>query len=263
MINNQHLKLFVGDRPPGFDVFPDFEYASHQNGKGFELVKFHDLDEIASIFSGEYYWLFSLRRTLYGMGNLPEIITIAHPRRFVLNAPFGRDFENTNHYKFLTSDDIREMNHLALMTPNAGCRWLIGQPFFFGNGDSVLDDGHASHCVDDLLRFSVAAIDFGLSSDVVFNLLKSKFVFPSPSVGTFEVKPFLRILDILENVAFKFFRDGVVRSAGRRPGRLGFLLTRLHGFLLTAHLEEIGVLNDSEIFGYQTIHSESNVCDTC
>ena len=81
-------------------------------------------------------------------------------------------------------------------------------------------------------------------------------MFPSPSVGTFEVLPFLKILDVLENIAFRFIENGYFKREGYQSKSISFLLERLHSFLLTVHLESVDLLNNPDIFGYQVIYSE-------
>lgn len=257
MTIDQPLKIFIGSNPPDLNMFQGFDYVSHDQGKAFSLVKFHDLDIIPELISDEYYWLFSLRRTLYGMGVLPKTITISHSGKFVLNSDFGRVFSNENYLKYLTSEDIRSADFSLVTSPRLTSNWLIGQPFFFGSGATVLEQYHACHPVRDLLRFSSDAIDAGLPSDYVFNFLRSEFMFPSPSVGTFEVVPFLKILDVLENIVFKFLKNGYFKREGYQSKSIRFLLERLHGFLLTVHLESVELLNNPDVFGYQIIYSEN------
>ena len=256
MTTDQPLKIFIGSNLPDLNIFQEFDYVSHDQGRAFNLVKFHDLDIIPELISDEYYWLFSLRRTLYGMGVLPKTITISHTGKFVINNDLGRVLPNENYLKYVTSEDVRSADFSLMMSSRTGSPWLIGQPFFFGGGITVLEQYNACHPVRDLLRFSSEAIDAGLPQDYVLNFLKSEFMFPSPSVGTFEVLPFLKILDVLENIAFRFIENGYLKREGYQSKSVCFLLERLHSFLLTVHLESVDLLNNPDIFGYQVIYSE-------
>jgi hypothetical protein len=259
MTTGKHLNLFVGSNRPGFEMFPGFAHACHGADAGFELMKFHDLDLMPEAVSAEYYWLFSLKRTLHGMGRLPETITIASDRKFTLNCESGQRFANDAYHRYLSRADI-EANALAQMTqPRPGYRWLVGQALFFDNNANTLENYHACHHISDLLRFSADAADMFLTPEAVDAFLHMKFLIPSPAVGSFEVGPFFKMLDLLENIAFRYCQNGWVRRGGYQGRNVSFLLQRLHSFLLTLHLESSGLLYQPLIYGSQTVHSESNV----
>lgn len=252
-------KFLIGNSSPDVQTLTDFQCISHVDGESFPLIKFHDLDRILPIISGEYYWLFTLKRTLYGMGFLPRSITVALSDMFTLSSDIGHSFSNTEHYKFLRREDIEKANISYLTAPHTGYNWLIGQPMFFGESNTIIENYRDCHHLGDLLRFSADAIDSSLSPDYILAFLKSDFIFPYPSVGTFETKPFFRILDILENIAFRFLARGWERRDGYQQKNVRFLLERLHSFLLTVHLESAGLLNNQHIYGYKTILSEVDI----
>ena len=255
---DKHLNFIVGSSPSEFEIFPGFLHASHDANAGFELMKFHDLDLIPEAISSEYYWLFSLKRTLCGIGRLPETITIASDQKFTLNSELGNRFINDPYYRYMTREAI-ESNELSAMTqPRPGYHWLVGQALFFDNNANMLENYHACHHISDLLRFSADAADMFLAPAAVDAFLHMKFLIPSPAIGSFETVPFFKILDLLENIAFKYCQSGWIKRSGYQGKNVTFLLQRLHSFLLTLHLEGAGLLYDPLIFGSQTLHSESN-----
>jgi len=259
MMIGKHLNLFVGSKPPAFEKFAGFAYASHGPEADFELMKFNDLDLIPESVSAEYYWLFSLKRTLHGMGQLPETITIAYDRKFTLSSEIGGRFVNDNYYRCLNREAIEASPMAHLTQPREGSNWLIGQALFFDRNFNTLENYHACHHIGDLLRFSADAADLCLTPNSVANFLNMKFLIPSPAVGSFEVAPLFKILDLLENIVFKYCNNGWVRRSGYQGKNVAFLLERLHSFLLTMHLDSAGLLYEPLIFGSQTVHSDTNV----
>jgi len=76
-------------------------------------------------------------------------------------------------------------------------------------------------------------------------------------MGTFEVVPFLKILDVLENIAFRFLQNGYLKREGYQSKSIRFPLERLHSFLLIVHLETVDLLSSQDVFGHQIIYSEN------
>jgi hypothetical protein len=259
MITDNTPKFIIGDLADELQANAYFRYVSHRDDDSFRLIRFNDLDNLSSSISGEYYWLFTLKRTLYSMGYLPKSITVALSDMFTLNSDIGRCFSNNDHYKYLTHQDIEKTNLNSLTCPKIGYDWLIGQPLFFGNNNTLVDQYRECHYLDDLLRFVADSIEVSLNQEYVLPFLKSEFIFPYPGIGTFETKPFFRILDLLENIAFRYIYGGWKKRTGYQQMNIRFLLERLHSFLLTVHLEKIGLLNNENIFGYKTILTEHDV----
>lgn len=259
MKNSDHLKVYLGSKKSKYALPQGFLFASHGGKSDFELMRFSDLDAIQPEWAGEYYWLFSLKRTLCSMGNLPKQITVAFEERFVFNEPLGHPFRNNPHYHVVTEMETEGVQSDRLIFSRAGEAWLLGQPLFFGGDMTLLENYHRCHHLYDLLHFSTTAMKFNLPEEYLFNFLSAKFIFPYSSVGTFEVEPFFKILDVLENVAVGYSRNGWIRRDGYQGKNMRFLLERLHSFLLTVHLEQQGVLNKPEIYGFHTIRSDSEV----
>jgi len=74
---------------------------------------------------------------------------------------------------------------------------------------SLLEQYAGAHYIRDILRFSSTLIDSGILSGAEVNeFLGTKFLIPSPSCGTFDVRSFLQIFETLENSARSYWNDG-------------------------------------------------------
>jgi hypothetical protein len=248
------MNLFVAADAPALPMFPGFGHVSHSGGQPFSLVKFRDFDAMPPAIAGDYYGLFSLKRTLCGRGQLPHTLTLASQDRFTLTADIGDVFTADAHFRCVGTGALAGPDLTALAQPRQGYHWLVGQPYFFEAEQTLLEHYAACHHVQDLMRFCADAVDTCLGPQFVTSFLKTRFMFRSPAVGSFETAPFFKMLDILECIALQFVKSGWVQRTGYQAGSLGFLLERLHSFLLTVQLEEMGLLNDPAIYGQQTIY---------
>lgn len=103
---------------------------------------------------------------------------------------------------------------------------------------SLLEQYASVHHIRDILRFSSALIDSEiLSGAEVDEFLGTKFLIPSPSCGTFDVRSFLKIFETLEDSARAYWNDGYTPYDHPYQSRVcSFLLERLNSYLLVKHL---------------------------
>ena len=259
MKNSNHLKIYLGSKRPDLALPKGVLFTSHDSEADFELMRFVDLDVMQPDRAGEYYWLFSLKRTLCSTGVLPKRITIGFDKRTIFNKPIGIPYVNNQHYHFITSEKCTNVEVDEMICPREGEDWLVGLPLFFGGSMTLMEHYHRCHHISDLLQFSTIAMKFNLPGEFIFQFMNAKFMLPYPSIGTFEVEPFFKILDTLENIAIGYGGNGWIERDGYQGKNMRYLLERLQSFMLTVHLDQQGLLNKPEIYGYHTIQSDSQV----
>lgn len=249
-----HIKLFVGHVPPSFALQMGFYWAQHDGDGVFPLLKYQDLQQIGSNILSEYYWLFSLKRTMISLGYIPKKITILQYRRFVVNTEnVGHKFHNFNDAKWLSSDEIAKVDLNLLINPIKS-DFLVNKPTIL-SPHNILTQYSICHILRDLLRFSSDSIDFGIDQAYILNMLKSEHIITAPSVGTFDTKFLLDILHILERVALFHFANGFIKRTGYQERNIGYALERLHSSILANHLKNMKINYE---FGTQVIQSETS-----
>ena len=251
---SNHLKLFIGHKPPDFGVWPGFTYASQQGGD-FPLPTDTTLDQITSNVLSEYLSLFMLRRKLEAEGITEGHITICQHRRFVLNAAMGEKAVNLPSTQMINAETAAGLDPVLLM-PIAG-DYLIGSPLVLGT--SILNQYHVHHPLRDLLRFLSDLIDAQLIGAAdAHNLLNMNVLIPVPGCGVFPIKTFLKIYALLEKCTLAWHASGYVPRTDYQARSTGFMLERLNSYLLICYLTEAGVDFEKAV-GHTTVVSESNV----
>ncbi len=228
----KHLKIIVGHVKPEYDISDEFVILSHADESKIKLFEYNDLKKIGSNILSEYYWLFSLKRTLCSIGEIPNKITIAQYRRFVISDHnIGSKFTNLLYSKYLTTEEISGLDLNKLMLPKIG-ESLINTPFILEPYDIMLDYAR-NHIVRDLLRFLSDSIDSNLlEPKFIIPMIYSKSIIPAPTIGTFKFEDFLKIMDILENLVFNYINRGYVARGGYQSRVIGFLLERVNSAML-------------------------------
>lgn len=250
----QHLKLFIGHKPPDFGGWPGFTYASQQGGD-FPLPTDPKLDQITSNVLSEYLALFMLRRKLEAESITDGHITICQHRRFVLNTAMGEKAVNLPSTQMINAQAAADLNTELLM-PVVG-DYLIGSPLMLGT--SILKQYHVHHPLRDLLRFMSDLIDAQLLTAAdAHNLLNMNVLIPAPGCGVFPIKTFLKIYALLEKCALAWHASGYVPRTEYQARSTGFMLERLNSYLLICYLAETG-LDFQKVAGHTTVVSESNV----
>ena len=247
------LQLFIGHKPPAFGIWPGFVYCSQQ---GSEFVLPHDaqLDRLSSDVLSEYHSLFLLRRELVARNIAEGSITICQHRRFVLHAPLGEVAINLPSSWTIDADTAANLD-TKLLAPKAG-DFLIAAPMAISG--SVLDQFHLHHPLRDMLRFYADLMDSQLISAAdVHNILTMQLLIPAPSCGTLTIEAFLEIYTLLEQCVAIWHASGYQAREGYQARITGFLLERLHSYLLICYLTRAGLVLDQAV-GYTTVVSEGN-----
>jgi predicted O-linked N-acetylglucosamine transferase (SPINDLY family) len=249
----EHLRFFIGHKPPDFGLWPGFTYCS-QKGGDFVLPHDRELDELTSDVLSEYHSLFLLRRQLLAQGVSEGNITICQHRRFVLNLPLGDAAVNLPSSRTIEAPVAAALD-TALLAPREG-HFLIASPMHLDH--TVLDQFHLHHPLRDMLRFYSDLLDAKLLSAAdVHSILTMKMLIPAPSCGTVTVQAFMEIYGLLEKCVAAWHAGGYQPREGYQRRITGFLLERLHGYLLICHLINAG-LEVEQTIGYTTVVSEGN-----
>lgn len=249
MVRTPRFNYFIGHKSPEFKIWDGFEFyvpnteVFQQKGhlKNGNLI-------------GEYASLFMLCDKLNSENLREGSITICQYRRFVLNVSLGMQSENVPWCRFLTPDQMRDFDPGDKFNPLNNNVSLLATPISIPNG--ILSQYGSCHHIRDIMMFSATLIDFGLlEENEVSDFLNSKVLIPSPSCGTFEIAGFMDIIDILQKATDAFFSTNYKIYTDHYQQRvIGFLLERLHSFLLIKNLSQKG-LNPFEMVGFTTVVS--------
>ena len=244
-----HLKYFVGHRAPDFNIWAGFEFFEAERGELSDKKFLID----GSVFS-EYSTLFMLKERLKARTLKDGIITISHYRRFVSNQIVGKK-SNMLHCRYLTLEDMLKFDPTEKFKPRNGYDHLLATPLTLSKG--VLVQYANCHHLRDIMLFSTVLIDAKiLNENQVIDFLTTKTLIAGASAGTFKIVDFIKIIDILQVAAEKFFENGYKPYSDQYQKRvIGFLLERLHSFLL---LNEV-VKQYKGSFGSTTMVSQSAV----
>lgn len=111
------------------------------------------------------------------------------------------------------------------------CRLAVGSVFDFG--ESIAANYARVHVVDDLVMFAAAIADSGaLSEQDIRSFATLRGIIPSPAVCYLHADLFVRIVGILRRVWESFHPHYRVERTGYQRRVAGYLLERLHSYLL-------------------------------
>lgn len=200
----------------------------------------------------EYTQLFGLAKVLEESPK-DERIYIFQYRKF-LSLMKGSQLSSNMPYVYACLPEEGEMlfpSHLDFQ--GLKDEFVIGQPIAV---DSVAQQYALSHRVEDFSAFiySLSKMN-GFNERRCMNFIHSKMLLPAPSIGVFKIGIFLEHMQTLQSAWQHFSSNFYVSREGyqRRVG--GFLLERLHSFLI---LEEINRKEQVLIKqGYQIVISDS------
>lgn len=200
----------------------------------------------------EYTQLFGLAKILQGSPKDDKLYIFQY-RKF-LSLIKGSQLSSNMPYVYACSANEAENlfpYHLTLQSLDAD--FFIGEPIQL---NSIAHQYALSHRVEDFSAFiySLSKIN-GFNERRCMDFIYSKMLLPAPSIGLFRVGAFLEHMHILQVVWEHFSSNFYVSREGyqRRVG--GFLLERLHSFLI---LEEIECKRLASIKqGYQIVISDS------
>jgi len=217
-------KYCVSHIYPIFNLTKNFRLISPDD-KSFLCVKDdHFGAEYSGEFLSEYTQLFALAEYLKTEND--EFVHLFQYRKFVSDAPNLRS-SNVNHYKTCKPDEVDSIINFyedKILTTN-----VIPYKNTAANYAQV-------HIIEDFICLTLAMKEFGFSNKEVKRFINLKYLLAASSLGSYPRKFFIEAMDTLKKVWHIFYNSYYEERQGyqRRVG--GFLLERLHSFLLVDYL---------------------------
>ncbi|WP_028203331.1 hypothetical protein [Paraburkholderia nodosa] len=214
-------------------IVPDELYGEHG----------HALSEYAQLF-----WLF---RSLDSIASGYEYLNIFQYRRFISPTPVNAPKASNLPWASVVQEV--ELGNYAYCFERQRANSCFNTPITLGAA-GVIAQYHGAHVLEDFLSFTQYMMDEKLfdSSDALKFISQQHFV-PSCSIGLYHVDLFRSIFAVLE-CASKFMNSPrFVARDGYQRRSVGFLLERLHSYLIVEHFRNAGV------FGHNMLISDSAV----
>ena len=250
------MQLFcIGHKEPAFNPSSPFIHVSPKTVPGLSQIIVQD-DEFGGLLHGsvlsEYTQLFGLAKYLETTSK-DELLYLFQYRKF-LSFKKGANIAANIPYAYAANKGEAE----SLFPPKDELREFKAQ-FMVGTHmimESMLDNYSRGHIADDLLNFAITLRGHShFSKERCQQFLECKILFPSPAVAIVPNGIFCEHMKILQEAWLLFAPKFYVPRPDyqRRVG--GFLLERLHSFLLY----EIFFPNIKipVVEGYQVIVSDS------
>lgn len=245
----------IGHRAPLFEPPLDFTMVTPVGLGGRQEVVIGD-DYLGDPTHGrvlsEYLQLFGLSDRLQGSSGADSILlfqyrkflSLMHPARRSTNIPFAF---------VATPDEARDYCIGTEAAASIEARMVVGPVLRVESLTADYARYHVAEDFDGLLR----SMRGWFPAATCQRFADCELLVPAPSLGLFEIGPFVRHMSLLREVWCHFHTHHFVERSGyqRRVG--GFLLERLHSFLL---LEELAGIRREEVrFGHQVIVSDDAV----
>ena len=185
---------------------------------------------------------FALKNWLLQQHAQATHVGICQYRKFLSRQRLGVPATNYQVMDLLPRASVRSDQLIALMHP--GDRpFLIGQPGQFRLGAVNYDYLYQYkdvHHVEDLLRFTAAAVEVGLlDKSEVQPFFAEKVFFPGGiELGIFPVDFWLRSMTALESVVRQCVRQFPAARSGAQARAWAFCMERLGSYLLLRHLRQ-------------------------
>lgn len=234
------LSVFVGHREPDFRMWSGFRFADELCGEVRCKPIIQGFPYNDGNLLGEYGSLFSLRRSLEESSRDYDQIIVSQYRRFVTSVPLGESSTNKFWTRVISNDEAGRIKNMEIFDPKQGSIELISNAIQVPGG--IIRNYAESHHLRDILRFTAAQIDAqNFSADEMMEFLHFPILIPAPSCGSFQFKNFMATHRKLEAAASAFYSNGFVPHKDPYQGRvLGFLIERLHSFLLIKNVLSSG-----------------------
>jgi len=175
-------------------------------------------------------------------------VGICQYRKFLTRTRIGTPAANYQVMDLLPRPELRAEQLADLMQP-AGRPFLIGQPGQFRVGEinyDVLYQYKDVHHVEDLLRFTAAAVEIGvLDKNEVHSFFAEKIFFPGGiELGVFPAAFWVRNMTAMESVVRQCIRQFPTPRSGAQTRVWAFCMERLGSFMLLKHLRQTAVNGD-------------------
>lgn len=206
----------------------------------------------------EYTQLFGLAERLKSFPERPDALYLFQYRKLVSRLPGSRLSTNMPYAYVCNPKDAARLYLSGPVSDSLATRLLTGPAL--SHHRTVAFRYASSHLVEDFVAFAAACSMSGaLDPSGISRFINGNILIPSPSLGQIPTPLFLEVMEKLRRVWTVFARHFLKARDGyqRRVG--GFLLERLHGFLLLEHLRtrdpntrvagNLIVVSDSHVIG--------------
>lgn len=252
------MRIFcIGHKAPEFSINAPYTHVSSTTFSGLVQLVIPD-DSLGERFHGnclsEYTQLMGLAETLI---NSPreERIYICQYRKFLA---FRQGCQQSNNVTYAYSSSKVEAESLF---PSQDELSALDRSFLLGPIVKTRSLAHhyaTHHMIEDFVAFCISlnSIEY-FTEERCKNFINCKFLIPSPSLGVCSIDVFLKHMKILKEVFNHFSSNFLVSRSGyqRRVG--GFLLERLHSFLLYEEIYIKKTINARH--GFQIVISNSPI----
>lgn len=196
----------------------------------------------------EYAQLIWLHQKIDALAPNAEYVNISHYRRFVSPEPVeGNKASNGPWITTIQEDELDAYASCFDRTQNTTC---FNTPVKFGDG--VLTQYANQHVLEDMLNFVKYLVEIEMFSPVdAAKFLRYDIIIPACSVGIYKVDIFKKLFSYLERAAGFLHSPYFVVREGYQRRSMGFLLERLHSFMILELLGQMGK------FGQNMMISES------
>ena len=245
----------VGHKPPLFFPNRSFKLVSPNFFSEFEQLIIRD-DAFGESFHGEilseYTQLFGLAEYLKNHQKT-EKFYIYQYRKFI--SFFQSSQQSSNQPWSFVSSPSEAVSLFPSSDELLGLegRLLVGPAL---KVRSLAQQYAAAHLIEDFIKFILSLSALGIfSSKRCQEFIDCEILFPAPSLGVTQVDVFLRHMAILKMAWEHFYNNFYIHRDGyqRRVG--GFLLERLHSFLI---LQDINVYESIKVdYGFQIVIADS------
>ena len=195
-------------------IVPDDLYGEQFHGR--------ILSEYTQLFGLAEYLKDAPRDEKFYIFQYRKFISLRQPTTLSANLPHAYACSSTESALFFPSQN--ELSRL-------GDELLLGK--IIGNIGSIAEFYAANHDVNDFSAFMISLYSaVGFNEQRCKNFINYQILLPAPSLGVFKVDIFLKHMEVLKMVWTHFAEHFFVARNGyqRRVG--GFLLERLHSFLI-------------------------------
>lgn len=246
----KQLKLFcVGHTLPLFSPSAPFEMLCPASlGIPNERVIADDRfgSEIEGGSLAEYSQLFGLHDLLRSGEVIADELFLFQYRKFISPAYGGVD-STSQWLRILTPETTPGIFPSMEQLESLGSRLAVGSIFNFG--ESIAANYARVHVVDDFTLFIAACAESGaMSPSDIKSFATLTGIIPSPALCYIHVDLFIKIIDTLKTVWHQYCRHYQIVRDGYQRRVSGYLLERLHSFLLCKWLMDG---SEPDIFQWQ------------
>jgi len=178
----------------------------------------------------EYSQLFGLHDLLLSGDLKVDHLFLFQYRKFI-SMHMGGAESVSPWIRVLTSAQAPALFPLQEQLDGFSGRLAVGSVFDFG--ESTSSNYALVHVIDDFVLFVAACTESGAVSNAdIKSFVTLRGIIPSPSVCCVHVEIFMRIMEILKSVWFIYIRHYQIKREGYQRRVSGYLLERLHSYLL-------------------------------